>query len=356
MSTIHVPPQFPTLPPPVKIAFVGEAPSTMEIERGIPLVGPSGRIFDAMLRTAGLERSEYLVTNVFDEKLPGNDVVNWCLPMKEAREQGLTDLPPLGKSGFLRQEHRWHLERLSDELHTWRPNVIVPLGGTALWAFTGDTSISSQRGTVLASSRIVNGAKLVPTFHPAHVMHQWKFFSVVVGDFMKAAREAELGPQIILPKKELFLEPTIKEFQDYAPKLFTSDMLSVDIETGWGQITCIGFAPNASEAICVPFVDKRKPNRSYWVSEEDEIAAWGIVRDIMHHPVPKLGQNFAGYDAYWFLKKMGIEPRNLKHDTRLMHHALYPELPKDLEFLGASYTQQGAWKSWGRRKKEKRDD
>lgn len=352
---IHVPAQYPSSTP-TKIAFVGEAPSDEENEKGIPLVGPAGRIFNALMRTAGLDRSEYLITNVFDEQLPHNEIANWCVRGQDARGQNLTDLPPLGEKGFLTNEHHWHLDRLREELLDTRPNVIVPLGATALWAFTGDMGISANRGTILAANRIVPGAKLIPTFHPAFIMHQWKFFGVVVGDFIKAIAEANRGPQIIIPHKELLIEPTLDDIRAYMPRLLSSELLSLDIETGWGQLTNIGFAPDASHAINIPFVDKRQPDRSYWRTVEEEFQAWSMVRQVCESDTPKLGQNFGGYDAYWLLKKYGIKTRNLRHDTRLLHHALYPELPKDLEFLGASYTQQGAWKNWGRRKKEKKDD
>lgn len=354
--TVHVPPQWPLTQPPLRLAFVGEAPSHEEVEKGIPLVGPSGRIFDALLRTAGIDRREVLVTNVFDEKLPDNSLASWLAPMDEARAGGFADLPPVGRLGYLRPVHRCHLDRLGDELRLARPNVIVPLGATALWALTGDASITSYRGTVTEAKLLVPGAKLLPTFHPAHVMHQWKFYPVVVGDFIKAMKEADRGPRIALPHKELLLEPTLADLHASTEWVLSTDLLSVDIETGWGQITSVGFAPNSTRAIVLPFLDKRTLTRSYWPTVEDEVEALKWFKMIMESPVPKLGQNFGGYDAYWIWERYKIEPRAYMHDTRLLHHALYPELPKDLEFLGASYTDQGAWKNWGHSKTEKRDD
>jgi len=146
------------------------------------------------------------------------------------------------------------------------------------------------------------------------------------------------------------------EIKDYVPRLLASDLLSVDIETAKGQITCIGFASDAEHAICIPFADDRKASKRYWSTAAKEIEAWQIVQQILESDTPKLGQNYAGYDAYWLLKLMGIRTMNLKHDTRLMHHALYPELPKDLGFMGATYTRQGPWKNWRSTHKDKRDD
>lgn len=349
---MSVPAQYP-LSFPTRIAFVGEAPGINEVEKGIPLVGASGNVFNAMLRTANLDRREFLITNVFDEKIPDNDVKNWCASADEAKKGGFDDLPPIGNNGYLRPEYRYHLSRLADELADNAPSIIVPLGGTALWAFTGNGSISSQRGAIQPAKYITPGVKLLPTFHPAHVMRQWKFFSVVTADFIRAYREGGYR-EIRLPQRRLLIEPTVQEIRDYLPSLLKSDLLAVDIETGWGLITNLGFAPDREHAINIPFVDVRKPNKSFYsVSEEIEVVQ--MVKEVMESDVPKLGQNFGGYDAYWFIDYFKIAPRNFRHDTRLIHHNLYPELPKDLEFMGGSYTEQGAWKSWGRKSQEKRE-
>lgn len=342
---MSVPAQYPSHFP-ARIAFVGEAPGVNEVEKGIPLVGASGNVFNAMLRTANLSRAEFHITNVFDERLPDNEVKNWCSGEKN-------DLPSIGAAGYLRPEFHHHLTRLRDELADVRPNIVVPLGGTALWAFTGGTDITSQRGAIQPATTLTPGIKLLPTFHPAFVIRQWKFFSVVTADIIRAYREGAY-PEIRLPKRELLIEPSIKDIYDYMPRLMASDLLSVDIETGWGLVTNIGFGPDPEHAINIPFVDVRRANKSFY-SVDDEVLAWQAVRQIMESNVPKLGQNFGGYDAYWFIDAMGIAPRNFVHDTRLMHHNLYPELPKDLEFMGGSYTEQGAWKSWGRKSQEKRE-
>lgn len=339
-----------------KVAFVGEAPSDEEVDAGIPLVGPSGRIFDAMLRTAGLDRRNYHVTNVFNEQLPENEVANWTAPLAEARSGGFADLPPVA-GGTLRPEYRHHLTRLAEELADVRPDVVVPLGGTALWAFTGQTNISQMRGAVVSASRILPGVKLVPTYHPAFVMRQWKFFGTVVLDFQKAVREAELGRSIIRPVRKLLLEPTIPDIRAFRKEhLSGSGLISCDIETGWGMITCIGFAQDTENAICIPFVDLRQPDKSYWRHSSEEAVAWDEVQEILEGPAPKLGQNYGAYDAFWLLDKYGIRTNNMTHDTRLLHHALFPESPKDLASMGATYGSQGAWKTMRQKKAVKRDD
>ena len=340
---------------PTKISFVAEAPSWEELDKGQPLVGPSGRMFNSLLRTAHLDRSAYHVTNVFDEKIPDNKIKNWCVPLKAARELGITDWPPIGTNGFLRSEHRPALSRLRAEIEKASPTVIVPLGGVALWAFTGQANITQMRGTAMEATRLVSGAKLVPTFHPSFVMQKYSLYPIVVRDLMFAAREADHGAAVHQAPRKLVLEPSLQDIRDYMPRLASSTLLSVDIETSHGQITCIGFAPDAEHAICIPFWDTRQADHSYWRTPGEEVEAYRLVREILSSPVPKLGQNFGGYDFMWLLARYNLPVRNLSHDTRLMHHALYPELPKDLGFLGSSYSSQGAWKYMGKQADKRYD-
>lgn len=324
-----VPPQYPRNYP-ARVAFVIEAPSSTDVDRGRLLAGSAGNVFNSMLRTANLDRAEYFIGSVFDVSTTKEEVA--AATFDSVRDQ---------------------LDRLYSELHDVSPNIIVPLGPTALWAFTGDRGIDSQRGSIQPATRGIPRAKLLPTYAPSFVRAQWKYFSVVTADLIRADKQG-LFPDIRLPNRELLIEPSIEEIYSHLPRLFSSDLLAVDIETGWGLVTNIGFAPDKEWAINIPFVDIREPNKSFY-SLADEVQAWKAVREIMEAPVPKLGQNFGGYDAYWFIDAMRIAPRNFTHDTRLMQHALYPELPKDLEFMGGSYTEQGAWKSWGRKSQEKRE-
>ena len=127
------------------------------------------------------------------------------------------------------------------------------------------------------------------------------------------------------------------------------------IETDHGQISCIGIARDAEEVMCIPFIDRTRPNRSYWPDAETELAAWDAVARVLEGPAAKLGQNFAGYDMLWLFEKKGIAVHHLLHDTRLLHHALYAELPKDLAFMGAAYTNLGPWKTMNRKHDDKRD-
>lgn len=307
---------------------MAEAPGEIEVDTGIPLTGPSGRLFDSLLRTAGIDRRDCLVTNVFDEKAPDNNVKPW-----------MNDAGRVAAS----------FARLEEELSAVSANVIVPMGATALWALSGETALGKIRGNVLPATRIVPGAKLLPTFHPAFVLRMWKWYTIVAADLMRASIEAERGPSIHVPVRRLLVDPTIEEVEAAGEKCLAASLVSPDIETAWQQITHVGFAWSAEEAISIPFVDLRRESRNYWSTLRDERRAWDVVRAVLESPVPKVGQNYGAYDALWLLDQLGIRTRNYRHDTRTLHHVLHPELPKDLAFLGAAYGTQGPWKTLGRK-------
>ncbi len=360
---MSVPPDWP-LEIPCRMAFVGEAPSDEELMGMRPMIGPAGRLWNKLLRVAQIERPEHLVTNVFDEKLPGNEVANWCATTKEMKAEGWREhgymLPPIRKGStnwWLRPEHEHHLTRLHEELEAAQPTVVVPLGGTALWAINGTTAIMAHRGTISEAKMTFARYKVVPTLHPSFLFHSWKLFATVVADLMKADRESHF-PEIRLPNRELWVDPTLDDLREFYERFLAgAEEIAIDLETipKWRHVTCISFAPDPHLAIAIPFVDWRQTDRSYWRSVDDEVMAVNMVRGICESPIPKILQN-GTYDAQWLWWTWRIRLMNYRDDTRLMHHALYPELPKALGFMGSRYAEIGPWKTMRRGKGEKVDD
>jgi uracil-DNA glycosylase len=355
----HVPPQLPASGR-CKIAFVGDFPSDHDLLKGKPFMGADGRTLDQILRVAGLAgeggmveaRSAFLVTNVFDTAIPDEAFA----PATERKKW--TDYPehltPIRGSGYLRPEYLSHLDRLTSQLQAARSNLIVPLGAVALWSLTGVSDISLARGAVGSATQIASGVKLLPTYHPRHVAQDHRLFHVAVLDFVKAAAQAEFS-EVRLVKRKIHIRPTVADLARWEERLFAADSLAVDIETAKQQITCIGFAPSPAESFVIPFADYERASNSYWSTAQDEACAWDTVRRLVESDIPKIMQNGL-YDAYYLIRQAGIYPKNYSEDTRLMHHALYPELPKSLAFMGATYAQQGPWKLLNSHGKEDKKD
>ena len=274
-----------------------------------------------------------------------------CLTKKEAKEQGVEirdDLPQLQLHSYLRSEYYPEIERLHTEIEAVRPNLILALGNTACWALTQTTKISSLRGTVLNTDL----GKILPTYHPAAILRNYELRAIMIMDLLKAKKEMEYQ-DIRVKRRQIWVEPEIPDlYRWWELHGSRSDLLSVDIETErYKQISEIGMASDSEHALHIPFIVNR--TKSYWPTVADEVKAWKFVHMVMTSNVPKLGQNFL-YDFQYLWKKIGIPVRNFKHDTMLLHHALYPGMQKSLGFLGSIYCNERSWKDL--RKQGNKDD
>lgn len=320
-----------------EIVIVGEAWGENEERERTPFVGASGYHLTQMLSEAGIHRADCYLTNCFNLRpRPTNAIENLCQKEK-------TNLPPMSKGAYLRPEFYPELERLYREIREHKPNLILALGGTATWAFTHTGGITKIRGTVTQATVGTPGVKLLPTYHPAAVLREWSLRHVTVMDFIKAKREAAY-PEVIRPKRTIFIEPTLAEIEWFINEhLINADQITFDIETSGDQITCIGFAPSPSVALCIPFCDPRRENGSFWPTPEEEKMAWDAVRRILGLPQRKIGQNTL-YDIHFLWRGYGISVVNYTEDTMLLHHSLQPECEKGLGFLGSVYTNEASWK------------
>lgn len=85
------------------VVFVGEAPGEAEDRTGLPFVGRSGKILDALMEEEGLPRSKVLITNTVKCRPPGNrdptaSEMSACLPFLEYELKGRKLIIGLGKS------------------------------------------------------------------------------------------------------------------------------------------------------------------------------------------------------------------------------------------------------------------
>lgn len=376
-----------------KIMFVLEAWGEREAELGKPLVGASGQetirlclesglskdtalaesIISGMwrdakmnphsmlsLRELWLDKASMLWTNVFNLRpsYDSNDIKLLCASKKEV---GGAAYPyaPFSQGKYFRPEFFPHIERLKQEIETVKPNLILACGGTATWALLGSSAITAIRGAA-TECKLVPGIKVLPTYHPASIFRKWDWRPVILADLMKAAREREF-PEIIRPRRRVLINPTLAELYAFEAELNTPAkrdcILSVDIETKAKQITCLCFADSSERSVVIPFWGPNPARPHYWATPQEEVAAWSLAGRLLAGPWPKLFQN-GMYDLQ-YLARMGFKVMNCREDTMLLHHSLFPELPKGLGFMGSIYTNEAAWKLMNRVKKEdalKRDE
>lgn len=334
------------------LLIVGEAWGEYEERQRAPFAGPSGYELTRMLSEAGIHRADCYLTNCFNLRpRPTNDIENLC-------QKERTDRSPLKAGKYLRPEYEPELVRLYKEIRDVKPNLVLLLGGTATWAFTGNSGIGKVRGTVAQATQGVVGQKILPTYHPAAILREWSLRHVTVLDFTKAKREASF-PELIRPKRTIYIEPSLTDIEWFINEHLThADQITFDIETRGNQITCISFAPSPVVAISIPFCDPRRPGGSFWSTPEEEKMAWDFVRRVLALPQRKVAQNGL-YDVTFLWLGYGIVVVNFSEDTMLLHHSLQPECEKGLGFLGSVYTNEASWKLMRARGKEqtiKRDN
>jgi uracil-DNA glycosylase family protein len=136
--------------PHARVMLVGEQPGDEEDKKGLPFVGPAGRLLDRALDAAGVDRDDLYVTNAVKH-------FKWQLRGKRR----LHKTPAQREVDACRQ---W-LER---EIAAVKPHVIVALGATAARSvISKDFKVTTMRGRFGESSL---APCVFATFHPSALL------------------------------------------------------------------------------------------------------------------------------------------------------------------------------------------
>jgi uracil-DNA glycosylase len=136
--------------PHARVMLVGEQPGDEEDKKGLPFIGPAGRLLDRALAAAGVERGEVYITNAVKH-------FKW-----QARGKRRLHKTPAQRE--IDACHQW-LER---ELATVRPQVVACLGATAAKAvISRDFKVSAQCGEFVTSSA---APYVFATLHPSALL------------------------------------------------------------------------------------------------------------------------------------------------------------------------------------------
>jgi DNA polymerase len=166
--------------PNADLMFIGEGPGFHEDKQGEPFVGPAGQLLNQVLGEIGLRREQVYINNVVMCRPPGNrdplpDEIDACTPWLDERI-GLID-----------------------------PAVVVTLGNWATRFVLGPrVSISRVRGQRFPW----NGRTVIPTFHPAAILHGGgqasKQMESLRADFREVSRALAERPEPVEEQLGLF--------------------------------------------------------------------------------------------------------------------------------------------------------
>ena len=237
------------------------------------------------------------------------------------------------------------LVELRVEITDVNPNVILALGGTALWALSGKEKISKHRGSLMWGM----GHKFVPTYHPAHLLHSaaggeikgyWNR-QIMIFDFKRAYDESK-SPLLELPSRTLQVCQNSGELYEFLGRYKSRNKLSVDIEAGGHCLpVCIGLSFDKSHGMAVPLWNMDGIST---IPDSDLVTIWAMLAKVLWEK-DIVGQNF-NYDRDK-IRRLGFTIRGIHSDTLLKAFAINPELPKGLAFLTSIYTREPFYKDEG---------
>lgn len=317
-----------------RLAVIGEAPAAEEMRYGRPLVGNTGELFGELSSGAGIPRAWFYLTNVFDFRV------------KKPKERSGTiqtfdgDRLWTDRSGFT--EIGWKsVERLKSELVDSSANVLVPMGGPALEALTGQKGIVKHRGSILESVSIGGKIfKVIPTIHPAATFKGkflWRYD--IRHDFKRIRRELEF-PEILRPPYNFNLNPTYRQCLETLEWIKRDKKeISVDIEMANKQVSRICFVWSDYDGITVPF--GVEPN--WWTLEEECQILLAIANVLEDTNITKIFQN-AVFDISMLQLLLGIFVKGRIEDTMIAHSLMYPDFGMGLAYLTSLYTDQPFYK------------
>ena len=310
MLKYDIPPSGPT---DAHIILIGEAPAKEEYIKGECFVGSVGRHLNNLLTNAGLHRGSLYITNVSKERVPKNKLSN--MPFD--------------------QLCLWKAD-LIDEINLLpNPKILVPLGNYALETVTGRSGITNLRGSVLRpTSRLKHDCIVIPTFHPSVLHYNYKVWPLIVADFMRIKKIADSGFLFDFPTYNFILRPTFDQVMSTLDELSKMDdtLMTIDVETPHGLLSCFSIAWSRSNAICIPFF--WGTGRDYWTPVE-EAAIWRQLSETL----PKLNLTNQNVLFDWaVMLQHGIRLATPKFDPMLMHSCLYSELPHRLDIIVSLYT------------------
>ncbi len=313
------------------LAIVGEQPGKDEVLRRKPFVGPSGKVLDSCLISAGIIRGQTYITNT---------IKSLEFPLKHY-------LDTSKRTPVVSVEGRACIAELKEELLYVSPNVVVVTGNVPLFALCNRTGITKWRGSIIEST-LIPGLKVVPTIHPATVLRPKNVYlnKHLIQQDLACAKEQSAFPDLRLTPRKMIINPSFQDCVDYLSNLRTStSVIDFDIEVVNLELFCISFAKSEFEAISIPFI---RGNENSW-SPENEMTLMRLIAQILENPyIPKRGQNLV-FDSHFLLRKYGIAISGPIHDTMVAQKISLPDYPAGLDFITTEHTDMPYYKGEGKK-------
>jgi len=308
--------------PPLRIAFVSDAPTDEDAKLGKWLAGSGGYLFDQVLGSAQIPRHCAYLGHICKEVPPLNDVENFMFDGPEIQEG---------------------LAQLRIDFATWRPNIVVLIGDFALKVAMGvqhskGVFVNDYRGSLFTCDNPnlpFFGMKCMGILHPKVILQQYELKQFLRLDIERAKVEGG-KPEFIPTGRRLDVHVNAHECVQRLMSIPDDSTIAIDIEGGVYGMTCISVALSPYEVFICHFAN---------YSEEGEALVMRALGQVLANPyIGKILQN-ALYDQFVLAYRYNILVRNVCHDTMLSGWEIYPELPKALGVQTSIWTREPYYKS-----------
>lgn len=313
---------------------IGDSPSQKDLKNGRCFSGDGAFVFTRDMESIGLSLKNASLHVVLPYWPSGGDSSSVIITGKSKAESlnairhgdAWIDVPT--KKAF---------DRIRSQINDQKPPKILLLGGLALYAVFGHTSISAFRGSCL-DFICDDGTVIpcVPTFHPSAIARKRSWLVPYMRDLQRFKEGNFVRPDFNI-RYDLPFNKACAELDALLARIEESPIsypLAIDVETRKGFITVLGFAWSTVDALVIPFTRYNKAN-NFTVDEELTIVK--KARAILHHPKCfRIGQNFQ-YDSQYLAKLYGVSLR-IDQDTMVDAHCIWTKgLELSLSFLASLY-------------------
>ena len=302
-------------PKTAKYVLIGEAPGVEDRMAGGAFLGKAGQLLNELLLSAGIQRGECRLENVFQFHPDKNDLSPY--------------IKVKGRNTYESEEYKLHRDNLIARLKETTANIIIALGAVPTWALIGRSPITKLRGSVLWCEELER--KVIPCIHPSAALREYLHRYNIVTDLQRAREQAETKDLTHL-KRELILSPSYTESLSYIQHCREQDSIAYDIEVKGMELSHMALAISPTSAICIPFVER---GEDYWTPDQEYDITKALEGLLEEQSVTKIVQN-ASFDCTFMYSKYKIAVGPLE-DTMIAQGILYPDFAKGLDFLTAMY-------------------
>lgn len=279
-----------------KVLIVGEAPGADEDREGKQFVGESGRYLRDSLRAVGVDmRVDCWITNAVICRPPGNRTpkkeLDYCRP------------------------------NLTQAIADFQPNVIIPLGGSAVRTLLRDFwkedvgPVGRWVGFQIPCQK--PNVWICPNWHPSYLIRNkhdkplQKYFRHYLEQAFRLTETPWNKPPDFTKKVDVILD-----HREAARRLKyitgTAKTVAFDYEANMlkpdgpdAKIVCCSVCRDGEETIAFPWVGK----------------AVRATQELLRSPCAKVAANLK-FEERWTLKEFGHGVRNWKWDTMLASHVI----------------------------------